>query len=73
MANLTDRERQVLTAMAEGLSNNAIAARLHLSEGGIEKHISALFGKLKLAAAPDINRRVLAVTAYLRNAAIHHP
>jgi DNA-binding NarL/FixJ family response regulator len=63
---LTDRELAVLRAMAQGLSNSAIAAALFLSESSIEKHISAIFGKLGLAEEPRVHRRVAAVVAYLR-------
>jgi DNA-binding NarL/FixJ family response regulator len=62
---LTDREREVLGLMAEGRSNAAIAGRLHVSEKAVAKHINNLFTKLDLPVAPDDNRRVLAVLAYL--------
>ncbi|GGK85788.1 DNA-binding response regulator [Sphaerisporangium melleum] len=64
--SLTPRESEVLALMAEGRSNNAIAGRLGVSEGAVEKHISGIFGKLGLDPAPDDHRRVLAVLAYLR-------
>jgi DNA-binding NarL/FixJ family response regulator len=63
---LTPREAEVLSLMAEGRSNAAIAARLGVSEGAVEKHITAIFLKLGLDAAPDDHRRVLAVLTYLR-------
>jgi DNA-binding NarL/FixJ family response regulator len=63
---LTDRELEVLRAMAQGLSNSAIAAALFLSESSIEKHISTIFGKLGLAEEPRVHRRVAAVVAFLR-------
>jgi len=65
---LTQRERDVLTAMAEGRSNRGIAESLFLSQASIEKHIKAIFDKLGLesAATTDYNRRVLAVLTYLR-------
>ncbi|QIG46056.1 response regulator transcription factor [Nocardioides anomalus] len=63
---LTDREREVLTLMAEGRSNAAIAGRLFVSEKAVGKHISAIFTKLDLPQASDDNRRVLAVLAYLQ-------
>lgn len=64
MERLTPRERQVLALMAEGASNQAIAQRLFVSEGSVEKHITALFQKLELEP-DDGNRRVLAVLAHL--------
>jgi len=69
VASLSPRERQVLTLMAEGRTNAAIARTLHLSEQSVSKHIAAIFGKLGLAITPDDNRRVLAVLAYLRGTA----
>lgn len=62
---LTDRERDVIALMAEGLSNQAIAERLFLSEGAISKHTTALFAKLGIAADGGNNRRVLAVLTFL--------
>lgn len=67
MRSLTDRERTVLAALAEGKSNQAIAALLHLSEASIEKHITAIFQKLGLEADESGNRRVLAALAHLEN------
>jgi serine/threonine-protein kinase len=64
--DLTDREREVLALMAEGHSNRAIGALLHLTERTVEAHIGAIFQKLGLAPEPDTNRRVLAVLAHLR-------
>lgn len=64
---LTDRERQVLTAMAEGRSNTAIATTLHISEGSVEKHVASIFGKLELLNDRETHRRVLAVVAYLQS------
>ncbi|MEU9886585.1 response regulator transcription factor [Sphaerisporangium sp. NPDC051017] len=63
--SLTGRESEVLALMAEGRSNNAIAGRLGVTEGAVEKHISGIFGKLGLDPTPDDHRRVLAVLAYL--------
>lgn len=63
--SLSPRERQVLALMAEGRSNTAIAARMAITEGAVEKHISGIFSKLALGPAPDDHRRVLAVLAYL--------
>ncbi|GAA3519390.1 LuxR C-terminal-related transcriptional regulator [Actinocatenispora rupis] len=65
LSRLTPRERDVLGLMAEGRSNAAIAAQLHLSEGAVSKYTTSIFTKLDLAASDDDNRRVLAVLAYL--------
>lgn len=67
MRSLTDRERTVLAALAEGKSNQAIAALLHLSEASIEKHITAIFQKLGFEADESGNRRVLAALAHLES------
>jgi DNA-binding NarL/FixJ family response regulator len=61
---LTPRERLVLEAMAQGLSNPAIAARLEVSVRAVEKHVTNIFDKLDLAGA-DGDRRVLAVLRFL--------
>jgi DNA-binding NarL/FixJ family response regulator len=66
LAELTPREREVLSLMAEGLSNAAIAARLFVTERAVEKHVTSIFAKLRLPASPDQHRRVLAVLAFLR-------
>ncbi|UBU15124.1 response regulator [Nonomuraea gerenzanensis] len=63
--SLSPREREVLALMAEGRSNTAIAARLVVTEGAVEKHISGIFAKLMLGPAPEDHRRVLAVLTYL--------
>ena len=52
--------------MAEGRSNQAIAQRLVVTERAVEKHVTSIFGKLDLPAAPQDHRRVLAVLAFLR-------
>jgi DNA-binding NarL/FixJ family response regulator len=65
LAALSAREREVLSHIAQGKSNGAIASALFLTERAIEKHINALFGKLGLAAVPDVNRRVKAVLMHL--------
>jgi DNA-binding NarL/FixJ family response regulator len=62
---LTQREGQVLALMAEGRSNAAIAARLVVSEGAVEKHVANIFAKLGLPVSDRDNRRVLAVLRYL--------
>jgi DNA-binding NarL/FixJ family response regulator len=63
---LTDREREVLALMAEGMSNSRIAESLTLSGKTIERHVGHIFNKLSLAESPDQHRRVLAVLAWLR-------
>ena len=63
---LTDREREVLSVMAEGRSNQAIGERLHLSPKTVEAHVRAVFTKLGLHQGAGDNRRVLAVLAFLR-------
>ena len=62
---LTPRETEVLTLMAEGRSNNAIAQLLVVSDGAVEKHVSNIFTKLDLPASANDHRRVLAVLRYL--------
>jgi DNA-binding NarL/FixJ family response regulator len=66
LGQLTAREREVLGLMAEGRSNQGIAERLVVTERAVEKHVTSIFGKLRLPAAPADHRRVLAVLAYLR-------
>ncbi|QYN40510.1 response regulator transcription factor [Pseudonocardia sp. DSM 110487] len=63
---LSERERDVLTVMAEGRSNQAIGDRLYLSPKTVEAYVRAVFTKLGLHQAADDNRRVLAVLAFLR-------
>lgn len=65
LAPLTPREREVLTLMAEGRSNTAIARQLVVSEGAVEKHVGNIFTKLDLPPDEDMNRRVLAVLTFL--------
>jgi DNA-binding NarL/FixJ family response regulator len=62
---LTDRERKVLTLLAEGRSNRAIAKQMFLSPRAIERHVQGIFVKLRLPDTEDDNRRVLAVLALL--------
>ncbi len=66
--SLTPREREVLTLMAEGRSNAAIARRLVVSDGAIEKHVSSIFAKLALEPSTDDHRRVLAVLQWVQAA-----
>lgn len=68
MRSLTERERTVLALIAEGKSNQAIAGLLFLSEGSVEKHITAIFQKLGLEPDESGNRRVLAAMAHIENA-----
>src|SRR5919202_123124 len=65
LAELTPRERDVLALMAEGRTNSAIAERLVVTEGAVEKHVSNIFGKLGLPPSDLDHRRVLAVLAFL--------
>jgi len=65
---LSPRESEVLSLMAQGRSNAAIATALTVTEGAVEKHVSAIFAKLGLAPADTENRRVMAVLAYLEGA-----
>jgi DNA-binding NarL/FixJ family response regulator len=65
LSDLTPREREVLGLMAEGRSNAGIAERLVVTERAVEKHVTSIFAKLRLATAPEDHRRVLAVLAYL--------
>ena len=66
LAQLTEREREVLSEMAQGKNNAAIAASLFLTERAVEKHINSLFHKLGLTEETEGHRRVLAVLAFLR-------
>ena len=63
---LTPREREVLALLAEGRTNRAIAEDLVVSERAVERHVTAIFGKLGLTAGEGDHRRVLAVLAFLR-------
>lgn len=65
LASLSPRENEVLDLMAQGLSNKAISARLHLSLKTVEPIVSSIFTKLRLPADSTTNRRVLAVLALL--------
>ena len=67
LAQLTEREREVLGEMAQGKNNAAIAKSLFLTERAIEKHINSLFHKLGLTQETEVHRRVMAVLAFLRD------
>ena len=66
LAELTEREREVIALMAEGRSNKAISAQLFLSPKTVEAHVKHIFRKLGIDESADDHRRVLAVLAYLR-------
>ncbi len=68
IASLTDREREVLSHMAQGQNNAGIARSLFLTERAVEKHINSLFHKLGLSEEHDVHRRVMAVLAFLHEA-----
>ena len=68
LAGLTERELAVLSEMATGKNNVAIARALHVSERAVEKYTNALFGKLGVSEERDVNRRVLAVLRFLEAA-----
>jgi DNA-binding NarL/FixJ family response regulator len=65
LEELTPREREVLGLMAEGRSNAAIAEQLVVTDRAVEKHVTAIFGKLGLTASNEDHRRVLAVLRFL--------
>lgn len=67
LSGLSGRERQVLSLMAEGRSNAAIATALVISEGAVEKHVANIFAKLTLPPSPEDHRRVLAVLRWLES------
>ncbi len=64
---LTPREREVLELMAQGRSNQAIAEKLVVTHGAVEKHVRSIFGKLGLPVSAEDHRRVLAVLTYLNS------
>ena len=65
LRHLTVRESEILSEMAQGKNNAAIAASLSLSDRAVEKHIGSIFSKLGLTEEPDVNRRVKAVLLFL--------
>jgi DNA-binding NarL/FixJ family response regulator len=65
LEHLTPRELEVLSELAQGKNNAAVAAALTLSERAVEKHINSLFAKLGLGEEPEVHRRVMAVLLYL--------
>jgi DNA-binding NarL/FixJ family response regulator len=65
LPGLTDRELEVLRELATGRSNAATAKALYMSERAVEKHVGSVFQKLGLVNEADVNRRVMAVLAYL--------
>ncbi|MQA11221.1 MAG: response regulator [Pseudonocardiaceae bacterium] len=65
LASLTEREREVLGLMAQGLTNTAISRSLVISDGAVEKHIGNIFSKLALEPSTEEHRRVRAVLTYL--------
>ncbi len=67
LARLSERERQVLSLMAEGRSNAGIASALAISEGAVEKHVTNIFTKLDLPVSQADHRRVLAVLRFLES------
>jgi DNA-binding NarL/FixJ family response regulator len=67
LENITEREREVLTLMAEGRSNAGIANRLWITEGTVEKHVRSILARMQLPETEDDHRRVLAVITFLDN------
>jgi DNA-binding NarL/FixJ family response regulator len=67
LAELTSREREVLSLMAEGRSNAGIARQLWVTEGTVEKHVHSILRKLPLPETEDDHRRVLAVITFLES------
>ena len=67
LGELTPREREVLSLMAEGLSNGAVAERFVVTVPAIERHVTRIFAKLGLEQSREQHRRVLAVLEYLRH------
>jgi DNA-binding NarL/FixJ family response regulator len=67
LAALSEREREVLSLVAEGRSNSGVARRLWVTEGPVEKHVRSILTKLGLPDTNDDHRRVLAVLTYLES------
>jgi len=65
LAALAPREREVLALVAEGRTNHGIAERMVITEGSVQKYVTAIFAKLGLPAGDADHRRVLSVLAYL--------
>ena len=68
LREISPREREVLAEVAQGKSNAAIAESLVLTKSAVEKHINSIFGKLGLAGAQDVSRRVKAALMFLDDA-----
>jgi DNA-binding NarL/FixJ family response regulator len=69
LLGLSEKERSVLEAMASGRNNATIAKTLFMSERAVEKHIGSVFQKLGLIEEGEVNRRVMAVLAFLEASA----
>ena len=69
LSDLTPREREILSEMAQGKSNAAIASSLFLTKRAVEKHINAIFMKLNLSNPDDVSRRVKAALMFLGTSA----
>ena len=65
LLGLSDREREVLQQMATGRNNHTIAKTLYMSDRAVEKHIGSIFSKLGLVEELEVNRRIMAVLAFL--------
>src|SRR6185437_9362157 len=73
LAELTDREREVLSLIAEGRSNAAIAESLVLTKRAVEKHVNSIFAKLRLTEAENVSRRVKATLMFLADVEVAEP
>lgn len=71
LSELSDREREVLGLIAEGMSNRAIANRVFVTERTVEAHVTQIFQKLQLPQSADQHRRVLSVLVFLRGQSEH--